>query len=54
MGGTLWFEDDKLKFHKTTLLEETLNITNKDFDKYYEALTSFWDELPERMYSNEL
>ena len=46
--------DDKLKFHKTTLLEETLNITNKDFDTYYDILVSFWEELPERMYSDEL
>lgn len=48
------FDDDKLKFHKTTLLEETLNITNKDFDMYYNVLVSFWGELPERMYSDEL
>lgn len=48
------YDDDKLKFHKTTLLEETLNITNEDFDSYYNILVSFWDELPERMYSEEL
>ncbi|OGO76911.1 MAG: hypothetical protein A2Y23_08770 [Clostridiales bacterium GWB2_37_7] len=50
----LGYHDDKLKFHKTTLLEQTLNITNKDFDMYYNALVSFWDEIPERMFSEEL
>lgn len=48
------YEYDKLKFHKTTLLEETLNITNQDFDSYNKILVSFWDELPERMYSDRL
>lgn len=45
---------DKLEFHYTTLLEETLNISNADFLKYYDTLIEFWDELPEIMYSDEL
>jgi hypothetical protein len=47
-------EGDKLEFHKSTLLEETLNISNEDFIEYYNILIEFWNELPETMYSDEL
>ena len=39
---------------KTTLLEETLNINETTLQNYREALLSFWDEIPEKNYSNEL
>ncbi|KON10978.1 hypothetical protein FDF50_11995 [Clostridium botulinum] len=45
---------DKLEFHYTTLLEETINISNEDFLRYHDTLIEFWNELPERMYSDEL
>jgi len=38
----------------TTLLEETLNIDQELFNKYADNLIAFWDELPERSFSNEL
>ncbi len=40
---------DKLELYKTSLNEETLNISNEDLINYYEALIDFWDRLPERM-----
>jgi len=45
---------DHMKIFKTTLLEETLNIDEKTLHNYSEALLSFWDEIPERNYSDEL
>jgi hypothetical protein len=39
---------------KTTLLEETLSIDEKTLQNYSEALLYFWDEIPERNYSDEL
>jgi hypothetical protein len=45
---------DHMKTFKTTLLEETLNINETTLQNYREALLSFWDEIPERNYSNEL
>lgn len=38
----------------TTLLEETLNLSQTQFNEYAEILASFWDELPERSYSDHL
>jgi len=45
---------DYMKTYKTTLLEETLSIDEKTLQNYREALLSFWDEIPERNYSDEL
>lgn len=45
---------DYMKTFKTTLLEETLCIDEKTLQNYSEALLSFWDEIPERNYSDEL
>lgn len=36
---------------ETTLLEETLNISQDLFNDYASILISFWNELPERAYS---
>ena len=46
--------EDKLKYNKSTLLTETLNVSKDDFFMYYEFLYAFWDELPEVMCSNDL
>lgn len=48
------FSRDRLQLFESTLLDETLNIKNEDFTEYYNALNAFWDELPERMYSDDL
>jgi len=37
-----------------TLLEEVLNLCEKEYYKFCEVLLCLWDELPERMYSDEL
>ena len=42
---------DLLSLYHSTLLEATLQIKDKDFIDYYDALTAFWSELPERMYT---
>lgn len=47
-------EFDLLNMYNTTLLEEVLNISEKDYYSYCEILLFFWDELPERMYSDKL
>lgn len=47
-------EVDSMEAYKTTLLQETLNISEISLNDYREALLSFWDEIPERNYSNEL
>lgn len=47
-------EFDLLNMYNTTLLEEVLNICEKDYYSYCEVLLFFWAELPERMYSDEL
>ena len=44
---------DYMEIFKTTLLEETLSIDEKTLRNYSEALLSFWDEIPERNYSDE-
>ena len=43
-----------MKTFKTTLLEVTLRVDEKTLQNYSEALLSFWDEIPERNYSDEL
>ena len=43
---------DLLSLYHSTLLEATLQIKDEDFIEYYNALISFWTELPERMYTN--
>ena len=45
---------DYMKTFKTTLLEKTLNINEMTLKSYRKALLSFWDEIPERNYSDEL
>jgi hypothetical protein len=45
---------DHMEIFKTTLLEETLNINEMTLQNYRKALLSFWDEIPERNYSDEL
>lgn len=44
---------DMLDLYKTTLNEKVLNLDDKEIEVYCEALIRFWDELPERMYSEE-
>lgn len=39
-----------LELYKSTLTEVVLNIDDSDFIRYGEALISFWEQLPERMY----
>ena len=43
---------DYMEIFKTTLLEETLNINEMTLQNYRDALLSFWDEIPERSYSD--
>ncbi len=53
----LFKQEDKIDYlttFKTTLLEETLNINETTLQRYKETLLSFWDEIPERNYSDEL
>jgi hypothetical protein len=45
---------DYMDLYKTTLLEETLNIDETTLQNYKEALLSFWEQIPERNYSQEL
>ena len=45
---------DHMKTFKTTLLEETLSIDEKTLKNYNKALLSFWDEIPERSYSDAI
>lgn len=47
-------EYDLLSMYNTTLLEETLNISDQDFYNFCDILIEFWNELPERMYSDEI
>lgn len=35
----------------TTILEENLNISKKDFIRYSEVIIQFWSEVPERAYA---
>lgn len=44
---------DLLSLYHSTLLEATLQVKEKDFIDYYEALIEFWNELPERMYTKD-
>lgn len=44
---------DMLDLYKTTLNNEVLNISDDFIVRYGTCLLSFWDELPERMYSND-
>jgi hypothetical protein len=46
-------EYDLLRLYHSTLLEATLQISNKDFVEYYNSLVAFWNELPERMYTTD-
>ena len=48
-----FFSIDRLDTYKSSLLKESLKISTNDFISYYETLTEFWDELPERMYTIE-
>jgi hypothetical protein len=45
---------DFMEIEKTTLLKETLVIDQTTLENYRDALLSFWDEIPERNYSDEL
>jgi hypothetical protein len=45
---------DMLEFHDSSVLEVTLKINNNDFLIYHDALIEFWDELPDRMYSDDI
>lgn len=47
-------EYDLLNMYNTTLLEKVLNITEQDFYDFCDTLISFWNELPERMYTNDI
>ncbi len=43
---------DVMKFRSSTLLEDTLQVHNDDFDNYYKAIIDFWNEFPEEAYSD--
>lgn len=45
---------DYMDTYKTTLSEETLNINQATLQQYKEALLYFWDEIPERNYSEDI
>ena len=45
---------DLMELYKTSLLEETLNIDETTLEGYKEALLTFWEEVPERSFSDEL
>ena len=45
---------DLMELYKTTVLAETLDLTDTTFDTYCRSVLAFWDELPERSYSDEL
>lgn len=47
-------DTDYMKTFKTTLLEEILNIDEETLQNYSKSLLSFWDEIPERNYSDEI
>jgi len=40
----------KIQYLDSTMLEENLAISQKDFQIYADNLIQFWDELPERVY----
>lgn len=42
---------DSLKLYRTSLLDITLAVENKDFVDYCDALLAFWSELPDVMIS---
>lgn len=44
---------DVMALSNTSLLEPTLQIRKNDFDDYYNALVSFWEELPERAFMGD-
>jgi len=44
---------DLVELYKTSLLEETLNVNEITLEDYRDALLSFWDEIPERNYSDD-
>ena len=45
---------DLFGLYNTTLLHITLNIDDKSLEYYRVATETFWNEIPERCYSNEL
>ncbi|MBK8780308.1 MAG: hypothetical protein IPO22_00565 [Anaerolineales bacterium] len=47
-------DSDILDLYKTTLNDEVLNIHDDLISLYGDNLGNFWDELPERMYSEEM
>jgi len=42
-----------IKLYRTSLLEEVLNIDETTLQDYEDGLLSFWENIPERNYSNE-
>jgi len=44
---------DLVELYKTSLLEETLDVNETTLQDYRDALLSFWDEIPERNYSED-
>ncbi len=45
---------DLLDLYKTTLNDVVLDISDDQMSEYGQSLLNFWDELDERMYSNEI
>ena len=43
-----FWNKDKLYYHKTVLLDETLFISDQDFQRYFFSLISFWEEMLEK------
>lgn len=43
-------EYNLMKSYRTVLNEQVLNVNDTELIKYKEALQSFWEELPERLY----
>ena len=45
---------DLFELYRTTLLEITLDVNEKTLEEYKNGLIAFWEDLPERCYSDEL
>jgi len=42
-------DDDLLKYHGASLLDQVLQVSDQDFKEYLDALVDFWKQLPEYM-----
>lgn len=44
---------DPLSIHHTSLCERTLNISEKDFMEYYDALVEFWEQVSKQTHTKQ-